>query len=60
MIRASDHRSDNGKSTIQNRKLAGIVGFVIAFAMSAAVAHAQRPGKIYRIGFLFAGIRLLQ
>ena len=55
MIRASDHRSDNGKSTIQNRKLAGIVGFVIAFAMSAAVAHAQRPGKIYRIGFLFAG-----
>ena len=35
---------------IQNRKWAGIVAF--AFTLCAAVADAQQPGKIYRIGFL--------
>jgi ABC-type uncharacterized transport system substrate-binding protein len=44
--------SDNRKSKIQNRKLVGIVTLIIAFAMCGAVATAQQPGKIFRIGFL--------
>jgi ABC-type uncharacterized transport system substrate-binding protein len=30
----------------------GLVTFVIAFAMCGAMARAQQPGKIFRIGFL--------
>ena len=37
---------------IQNRKLVGIVALIIAFAMCGAVATAQHPAKIPRIGFL--------
>ena len=37
---------------IQNRKWVGIVALVIAFAMCGAVAQAQQPTKIPRIGFL--------
>jgi putative ABC transport system substrate-binding protein len=37
---------------IENRKWVGIVAFAVAFALSAAVAHAQQTGKIFRIGFL--------
>jgi hypothetical protein len=44
--------SDNRQSKIQNRKLAGIVALVIAFAMGGALAEAQQPGKIFRIGVL--------
>jgi putative ABC transport system substrate-binding protein len=44
--------SGNRKSKIQNRKLVGIVALIIAFAMCGAVATAQQPTKIARIGFL--------
>jgi putative ABC transport system substrate-binding protein len=44
--------SGNRKSAIQNRKLAGIVTLVLAFAISGAVAQAQHPTRIPRIGFL--------
>jgi putative ABC transport system substrate-binding protein len=53
-------RSDNRKSKtypelrrrIQNRKLAGVLALVVAFAMCGAVASAQQPKKIPRIGYL--------
>ncbi len=45
-------RSDNRKSKIQNRKLAGAVA--IAFAICGAVAEAQQPGKVPRMGYLGA------
>jgi hypothetical protein len=38
--------------TIQNRKLAGLVAFVLAFALCGAVAQAQQPKKVPRIGYL--------
>ena len=43
-------RSDNRKSKIQNRKLAGAVA--IAFAICGAVAEAQQPKKVPRMGYL--------
>src|ERR671913_630097 len=57
--------SDNRKSEtcpesyrrIQNRKLVGIVGLAVAFAMCGAVAQAQQPKKIPRIGYLSASDR---
>jgi putative ABC transport system substrate-binding protein len=46
-------RSENNlKSKIQNRKWAGIVALDLALALVVAVAHAQQPGKVYRIGYL--------
>jgi hypothetical protein len=45
-------RSDNRKSAIENPKWVGIVTLVIAFAMCGAVAQAQQPSKIPRIGYL--------
>jgi len=39
---------------IQNRKLVGIVVLIIAFAMCGAVAQAQQPTKVPRIGYLQA------
>jgi putative ABC transport system substrate-binding protein len=57
-IRFFDSYSDNLKSKIQKRprrrKWAGIVAIVVTFAMCGAVATAQQPTKIPRIGFLFA------
>jgi ABC-type uncharacterized transport system substrate-binding protein len=50
--RVSDSFSQNPKSAIQNRKLVGIVALVITFAMCGAVASAQQPKKIPRIGYL--------
>jgi putative tryptophan/tyrosine transport system substrate-binding protein len=55
--------SDNWKSKtcaeprlrIQNRKLVGLVTFVIAFAMCGPKADAQQPTKIPRIGLLGGG-----
>jgi len=48
--------SDNPKSKSgpadENRKLVRIVAFVVTFAMCGAVAHAQQPTKIPRIGYL--------
>ena len=40
---------------IQNRKLAGIVALAVTFAICGAVAHAQQPTKVPRIGVL-AGV----
>ena len=50
--RVSDSHSDNRKSKIQNPKWSGIVAFVVTLAMAGAVAQAQQPGKVFRIGFL--------
>src|SRR6266508_1994564 len=47
-------QSDNRKSKIQNRKLAGILAVVVTIALSGVVAQAQQPGKIFRIGYLDA------
>ena len=47
--------SDNLKSKIKNPKWAGLVAFVLALTLCGAVAEAQQPGKIYRIGFLDGG-----
>jgi putative ABC transport system substrate-binding protein len=56
-------RSDNRKSktcgerrrTIQNRKWVVIFAIVLTVALCGAMAHAQQPAKIPRIGFLFIG-----
>src|SRR5688500_2331655 len=45
-------RSDNPKSKIQNLKWGGFVTLVITFAMCGAVAAAQQPKKVPRIGYL--------
>ena len=46
--------SDNLKSKIQNRKLVGSVALVLTLAMCGAVASAQQPAKIPRVGYLTA------
>jgi putative ABC transport system substrate-binding protein len=51
-LRFRDSPSDNRKSKIQNRKLAGILAVVVTIAFGGVVAEAQQPGKIFRIGFL--------
>jgi putative ABC transport system substrate-binding protein len=43
---------NNRKSKIQNRKWVGIVAIAATFAMCGAVAQAQQPKKVPRIGFL--------
>ena len=47
-------RSDNRKSAIQNPKWWGIFALTFTFALGGAVALAQQPGKVLRIGFLDA------
>jgi ABC-type uncharacterized transport system substrate-binding protein len=55
-IRFPASSSDNRKSKIQNLKWGGIVALVvtlvIAFALGGAVAQAQQPKKVPRIGYL--------
>src|SRR5207245_10903298 len=59
-VRLLNSCSDNLKSktcteprrSIQNLKSAGISAIVVAFAMCAAVAQAQQPKKIPRIGYI--------
>ena len=51
-IRFGFSRSDNRKSKIENRKLAGVLALVAAFAMCGAAAQAQQPAKIPRLGYL--------
>jgi len=48
-------RSGNPKSKIQNPKWDGIVAVVLTLAMWVAVAQAQQPGKIPRLGILDPG-----
>jgi ABC-type uncharacterized transport system substrate-binding protein len=50
--RIFDSCSDNRKSKIQNRKWVGFVVLVIAFVMCGAVAQAQQPKKVFRLGYL--------
>ncbi len=47
-----DSAQDKLHRTIGNRKLVGIVALVVTLAMSGAVAQAQQPTKVPRIGFL--------
>jgi putative tryptophan/tyrosine transport system substrate-binding protein len=47
--------SDNRKSAIENPKWLGLAVIVFVFVMAGAVARAQQPKKIPRIGFLAAG-----
>jgi putative ABC transport system substrate-binding protein len=51
-VRSWDSPSENRKSKIQNRKLLGIVAHVIALVMCGAMATAQQPKKVPRIGLL--------
>src|SRR5262245_37827191 len=46
--------SDNLKSKIENLKWVGIFAFVLTFAFGGAVAQAQQPKKIPRLGYLAA------
>jgi putative tryptophan/tyrosine transport system substrate-binding protein len=48
----SDSYSDNRKSTIQNQKLVGVSVIAFMLMLAGAVAEAQQPTKIRRIGFL--------
>jgi putative ABC transport system substrate-binding protein len=47
--------SDNLKSKIKNRKLVGLVTIAFTFVIGGAVAEAQQPKKVPRIGYLAAG-----
>jgi putative ABC transport system substrate-binding protein len=55
-----ESRSDNPKSktcterrrSIENPKLAGLFAIVVAFAMCGALAQAQQPARIPRIGYV--------
>src|SRR5262245_17099593 len=53
-VRVWNYPSDNPKSKIQNRKLAGIIALVVTFTMCGAAALAQQPKKVPRIGYLSA------
>jgi ABC-type uncharacterized transport system substrate-binding protein len=46
---------DNPKSKIQNQKWVGLVTLVVMFAICGAVAQAQQPNNIPRIGILRTG-----
>src|SRR5258706_10498227 len=48
-------RSDKRESIIQKFKFVGLVAFVVTFAGAGAMAQAQQPTKIPRIGFLGGG-----
>jgi putative tryptophan/tyrosine transport system substrate-binding protein len=52
LIRSWHSPSDNRKSKIKNRKLAGIVALVVTFALGGAEVEAQQPKKLLRIGYL--------
>ncbi len=54
-IRFLDSASDNRKSKIENPKWVGIFAIVLTFAFGGAVAQAQQPKKVPRIGYLTAG-----
>jgi putative tryptophan/tyrosine transport system substrate-binding protein len=53
-VRGLDYFSDNLKSKIQNLKLGRIVAIGVTFALCGAVASAQQPKKVPRIGYLSA------
>jgi putative ABC transport system substrate-binding protein len=47
-----DFYSDNRKSKIENRKWVWLLAIALTFAVGGAVAQAQQPKKIPRIGYL--------
>ena len=47
-------RSDNPKSAIQNPKWLRVVAIVVTFVFGGAVAQAQQPARIHRIGLLIS------
>src|SRR5713226_5732355 len=49
-----DSQFDNRKSKIQNLKWVGLFAIALTFVFGGAVAEAQQPTKIPRIGFLGA------
>ena len=53
-VRWLESFSDNLKSKIKNRKWVGIAALVFTLAMSGAVALAQQPKQLPRIGYLAA------
>jgi putative ABC transport system substrate-binding protein len=53
----SESFSGNRKSTIQNPKWLGLWVFAFMVMVSGAVAEAQQPKKVPRIGILFIGSR---
>jgi ABC-type uncharacterized transport system substrate-binding protein len=55
--RVSDSGSDNRKSKIENLKLVGVLAITLTFAFGGAVAAAQQPKKVPRIGYLYQGDR---
>jgi len=50
-----DSFSDNPKSKIENPKWMRRVALAVTLAMCGAVAQAQQPGKLPRVGILFIG-----
>ena len=56
-IPSARSRSDNLKSKIENLKWLGIIAIGFTFAICGAVAQAQQPKKMSRIGILFYGSR---
>ena len=52
LISLSENRKSKSGSADKNPKLVGIIALVIAFALCGAVASAQQPKKVYRIGYL--------
>jgi putative tryptophan/tyrosine transport system substrate-binding protein len=51
-MRFLDSLSDNRKSKIQNRKWLGLSIIVFVLVVCGAVAPAQQPGKVFRVGIL--------
>jgi ABC-type uncharacterized transport system substrate-binding protein len=54
-IRVLNSDSDNRKSKIQNRKLAGLSVIAFVLVVAGAAGHAQQPKKISRIGYVSTG-----
>jgi putative ABC transport system substrate-binding protein len=52
-------RSDNRKSKIQNLKWGGVIAITVAFAICGAVAQAQQPAKVWKIGVLVSSTAAL-
>jgi hypothetical protein len=53
-IRRLDSQSGSRKSKIQNLKWGGFFAIAVIFTLCGAVAQAQQPKKIPRIGYLVA------
>src|SRR5690348_10998338 len=53
LARFHSFQSDNLKLKIQNRKLVGLSAIAFVLAVAGAVAQAQQPKRIPRIGSLF-------